>query len=291
MRPAERVVLVTGGASGIGRAVAQLAAAEGAEVVVADRDRDGAEETVARITEAGGAGIAVEVDVSDAPAVAAMTARAEAAYGKVDVLVNNAGASRGDDILDIDEAAWDWNLAVVLKSAFLCSKALLPGMIARRRGAIVNVASVNGLVGLGEEGYSAAKAGMINLTQNMAVKYGRFGVRANVVCPGTIRTPIWNPRLERNPAIFDELAAWYPLGRVGEPEDVARAVLFLASDNAAWITGAVLPVDGGLTAGSYRMTRDLEGDATTSDAIVSGTSTSVTAVRASTRQGKETSKR
>jgi NAD(P)-dependent dehydrogenase (short-subunit alcohol dehydrogenase family) len=131
-------------------------------------------------------------------------------------------------------------------------------MIARRRGAIVNIASVNGLTGLGEEAYSAAKAGMINLTQNLAIKYGRHGVRANVICPGTVRTPIWRSRLEQQPAIFDELAAWYPLGRVGEPEDVAHAALFLASAEAAWITGAVLAVDGGLTAGSFRMARDLQ---------------------------------
>ncbi len=269
MRLPDTVVLVTGGASGIGRAVARLAATEGARVVVADRDRAGAEETVGLMGAAGEVALAVAVDVSDAAAVAAMAARADAVYGQVDVLVNNAGASRGDDILDIDEADWDWNLAVVLKSAFLCSKALLPGMVSRRRGAIVNVASVNGLVGLGEEGYSAAKAGMINLTQNMAIKYGQFGVRANVVCPGTIRTPIWNPRLQRNPAIFDELAAWYPLGRVGEPEDVAKAVVFLASADAAWITGAVLPVDGGLTAGSYRMARELEGQSIERDDTIS----------------------
>ncbi len=131
-------------------------------------------------------------------------------------------------------------------------------MLTRRRGAIVNVASVNGLSGLGEEGYSAAKAGMISLTQNMAVKYGDRGVRVNVVCPGTVRTPIWRERVERNPDIFDRLATWYPLGRVGEPEDIANAVLFLASDEAAWITGTTLVVDGGLLAGSTRMSRELE---------------------------------
>ena len=258
MRLPDSVALVTGAGSGIGRAIAERFAQEGARVVVADRNLPGAEETVGRITAAGGAALAVTADVADAAAVAAMASQAEATYGRVDVLVNNAAAAAGDDILDIDGQTWDWNLAVVLKSAFLCSKALLPGMIARRRGAIVNIASVNGLTGLGEEAYSAAKAGMINLTQNLAIKYGHFGVRANVICPGTIRTPIWQARVERRPTIFDELAAWYPLGRVGEPADVANAALFLASPEAAWITGAVLPVDGGLTAGSFRMARDLE---------------------------------
>ncbi|MGN6360502.1 MAG: SDR family oxidoreductase, partial [Thermomicrobiales bacterium] len=161
-------------------------------------------------------------------------------------------------IREIDEATWEFNLNVVLKSAFLCAKAVLPGMIARRRGAIVNIASVNGLAALGEEGYSAAKAGMISLTQNMAVKYGQYNVRANCICPGTIRTPIWQARVERDPQIFERLAKWYPLGRVGEPADIANAALFLASGEAAWVTGATLVVDGGLLAGNYRMTRELE---------------------------------
>ena len=257
MRLPDTVALVTGGGSGIGRAVCARFAAEGARVVAVDLNPVGAEETAARILATGGEALAVEADVADAAAVAAMAERAVAAYGRVDVLVNNAGRSLGDDVLAIDEATWDRNLAVVLKSAYLCAKVLLPGMLARRRGAIVNVASVNGLTGLGEMAYGAAKAGMVNLTQNLAVRYGPSGVRANCVCPGTVRTPIWGKRLARDPEIFERLAAWYPLGRVGEAEDIANAVLFLASDEAAWITGAVLPVDGGLTAGSFRMAQDL----------------------------------
>ena len=175
----------------------------------------------------------------------------------MDILVNNAAIAEGDDILAIDEATWDLNLAVVLKSVYLCSRALLPAMLGRGRGAIVNIVSVNGLTGIGEEAYSAAKAGVINLTKNMAVRYGSRGVRVNVICPGTIQTPIWQSRLDKDPQVFDRLAKWYPLGRVGQPDDVAKAALFLASDDAAWITGAVLNVDGGLTAGSYRMSRDL----------------------------------
>ena len=260
MRLPNTVALITGGGSGIGRAIAERFAQEGARVVVADRNRDGAEETARLIDAAGGEALAVEADVANADAVASMVGRAVEVFGPVDVLVNNAGASAGDDILTFDEATWDWNLAVVLKSVFLCSKAVLPAMIERRRGAIVNIASVNGLTALGEEAYSAAKAGMINLTQNLAIKYGRHGVRANAICPGTIRTPIWGSRVEQRPTIFEELAAWYPLGRVGEPADVANAALFLASDEAAWITGAVLPVDGGLTAGSYRMASELAGE-------------------------------
>jgi meso-butanediol dehydrogenase/(S,S)-butanediol dehydrogenase/diacetyl reductase len=256
---AGRVAVITGGGSGIGRATAERFAREGARVVVADLIGERAEETVAQIAAAGGEALAVAADVTDAAAVEAMAERALATYGQVDILVNNAAVSRGDDIREIDEATWDFNLAVVLKSVYLCSRALVPQMIARRSGAIVNVASVNGLTALGEEAYSAGKAGMISLTQNMAVKYGQYNVRANCICPGTIRTPIWAPRVAENPQIFDQLSKWYPLGRVGEPEDIANAALFLASDQAAWITGTVLTVDGGLLAGSYRMSRDLEG--------------------------------
>jgi NAD(P)-dependent dehydrogenase (short-subunit alcohol dehydrogenase family) len=259
MRLFDRVAVVTGGGSGIGRAICELFAREGARIVAADRFLDRAEETAARIKGAGGEATGVPVDVADAAAVAAMAERAVATYGRVDVLVNNAGISVGDDILTIDVATWDLNLNVVLKGVVLCSKAVLPGMLERRRGVILNIASVNGLWAVGEEAYSAAKAGMINLTQNMAVKYGDRNVRVNCIAPGSIRTPIWGARVAQDPQIFDKIAKWYPLGRVGEPEDVANAALFLASDEASWITGVTLPVDGGLLAGSYRMSRDLQG--------------------------------
>jgi NAD(P)-dependent dehydrogenase (short-subunit alcohol dehydrogenase family) len=254
------VALVTGAGSGIGRAIAERFAAEGAQVAAVDLVAERAAETARRIVGAGGEALALEADVAKAAAVERMAERATREYGRVDLLVNNAAVAVGDDILSIDEATWDLNLAVTLKGAYLCARALLPGMLARRRGAIVNIASVNGLTGLGEEPYSAAKAGVINLTRNLAVKYGRFGVRVNCICPGTVRTPVWQPRVERDPALFDRLARWYPLGRVGEPEDVANAALFLASDEAAWVTGAALVVDGGLTAGNYRMSRELEGE-------------------------------
>jgi NAD(P)-dependent dehydrogenase (short-subunit alcohol dehydrogenase family) len=257
MRLVDTVALVTGGGSGIGRAIAELFAREGAAVVVADLRLERAQESAECIQAAGGKALALAADVSLRDQVDRMAAQALAAYGRVDVLVNNAAMATGDDILNIEEDEWDLNLRVVLKSVYLCSKALLPGMIARRRGAIVNIASVNGLTGLSEEAYSAAKAGVINLTRNMAVKYGRYQVRANAICPGTVRTPIWGPMLQRDPQIFDKLVKWYPLGRVGEPEDIAKAALFLASSEASWITGETLTVDGGLLAGSYGMSREL----------------------------------
>ena len=263
MQLPNKTVLITGGGSGIGRAIAQRFAAEGANVAVLDLVGERAESTVRLLAHQAdsddAAHLAIEADVSNGEQVDAAVQRTLDALGEIDILVNNAGLSAGDDLRTIDEATWNLNLNVVLKGTFLCTKAVLPAMIEQRRGAIVNIASVNGLMGLGEEAYSAAKAGVINLTQNLAVKYGQFGVRANVICPGTVRTPIWQAQVEKTPDIFEKLAAWYPLGRVGEVEDVANAALFLASDEAAWISGVTLPVDGGLTAGSYGMMRALGG--------------------------------
>src|SRR6266852_2432339 len=260
MRLIDRTAIVTGGGSGIGRAIAQLFASEGAQVVVADRMSARATDVANQIKTAGGRAIAVEADVTQAPEVAHMVALALATFGRLDILVNNAGRSEGDNILSIDEATWDFNLQLDLKGVFLCCKEVLPHLLAQKSGAIVNIASVNGLTGLGEEAYSAAKAGVINLTQNMAIRYGQHGIRANVICPGTIRTPIWDARVARQPEIFERLSSWYPVGRVGEPEDIAAAAVFLGSDEAAFVSGAVLAVDGGLTAGLYRLSRELEAD-------------------------------
>jgi NAD(P)-dependent dehydrogenase (short-subunit alcohol dehydrogenase family) len=229
-------------------------AAEGARVVVADRLGDAAEAVAGEI---GSRAIATTTDVTVSADVDAMVAAAEDAFGRVDVLVNNAAVCEGDDILRIDEATWDADVAGVLKSAFLCSKRVLPGMIDRGGGVIVNIASVNGLGYFGNEAYSAAKAGMINLAQSIAARYGSKGIRANVVAPGSIRTPIWNERVEKEPQVFETLVKWYPLGRIGEPVDVAAAALFLASDEAAWISGTVLRVDGGLMSGYPLMAEEL----------------------------------
>lgn len=257
MRLADKVAIVTGSGSGIGRVMARRFADEGAAVVVVDRHGDRAEEVVAEIAGAGGRVMATRTDVTVSAEVDAMATAAEEAFGRVDVLVNNAAVCEGDDILRMDEATWDADVAGVLKSAFLCAKRLLPGMIDRHSGVIVNIASVNGLAYFGNEAYSAAKAGMINLTQSIAARYGGAGIRANAIAPGSIRTPIWQDRVDKDPEVFDRLVKWYPLGRVGEPEDVATAALFLASDEAAWISGAVIRVDGGLMAGYPIMANEL----------------------------------
>jgi meso-butanediol dehydrogenase/(S,S)-butanediol dehydrogenase/diacetyl reductase len=260
MRFDGQVALVTGAGSGIGQAIAWKLAGEGATVVAAGRTIASVQDTLARIAETGGRAIAAEADVTIGAQVNAMVEGALAETGRIDVLVNNAGKAKADGIVETDEDGWDADINVVLRSAFLVTKAVLPQMIERKAGAIVNIASVNGLAGLGEEAYSAAKAGMINLTQNMAIRYGQYGIRTNVVCPATIRTPIWNWILEKDPDVFTRLEKWYPLGRVGEPEDVANAVAFLASNEASWITGEVLNVDGGLMSGLYGMSRELLGE-------------------------------
>jgi meso-butanediol dehydrogenase / (S,S)-butanediol dehydrogenase / diacetyl reductase len=246
-----KAALVTGGGSGIGRAICGRFADEGASVVVADIVGERADEVAAEI-----GGRAVQADVTVAADVARMVEAAE----RVDVLVNNAGGGMSNDLLEIDEEDWDAEVALNLKSAFLCTKAVLPGMIERGQGAIVNIASVNGMAYFANEAYSAAKAGLINLTKTTAVRYGQFGIRANVIAPGTIRTPLWQERIDKEPAIFERLLRWYPLGRVGEPEDIAAAAAFLASDDASWVTGELLRVDGGLLAGNARMARELVAD-------------------------------
>ena len=257
MRLEGRQVVVTGGGSGIGRAIARQCATEGAGVVVADMQTSGGLATVSQIEEAGGRARFFQADVTRADDVRRMIETALADGRRIDALVNNAAIGGGDDILRTEEAEWDRVISVVLKSVYLCSRAALPSMLEQGRGAIVNIASVNGLTGLGEEAYSAAKSGVINLTQNLAIRYGPRGVRTNVICPGTIRTPIWDSRVAQQPDIFDRLTTWYPVGRVGEPTDVANAAVFLLSDEAGFVNGALLTVDGGLTAGSYRMSREL----------------------------------
>jgi NAD(P)-dependent dehydrogenase (short-subunit alcohol dehydrogenase family) len=257
MRFDNNVAIVTGGGSGIGAVMARMFAAEGAAVVIADWNEDAANETARMIGGQDGRAQAVRADISTSEGAEQIVDLALQSYGAVDVLINNAAIADGDDVLMTEPEVWERDVAVVLNGTFLCTRAALPHMIERRGGSIVNIASVNGLSALGNEAYSAAKAGVINFTQGVAMRYGRHGIRANAIAPGTIRTPIWQERVGRDPRVFERLVKWYPLGRVGEPEDVAKAALFLASDDASWISGTVLRVDGGLLAGNEVMTREL----------------------------------
>lgn len=249
----ERVLVVTGGGSGIGAVLAQQAAVDGYLVVIADIDGAAAETVAAGIPGA----VPLTVDVSSRDQVQQAVQRVERQLGPVQVLVNNAGVASDVPFDALPEQLWHRDIAVSLDAAFFTIAAVLPGMIAAGGGSIVNVASVNGLTYVGNEAYSAAKAGLISLTKSIAVRYGPRGVRCNAVAPGTIATPIWEERRQRDPQVMDRAAKWYPLGRIGRPADVAAAVLFLASDAASWITGVTLPVDGGLLAGRLQMADEI----------------------------------
>ncbi|KOV78440.1 MULTISPECIES: SDR family NAD(P)-dependent oxidoreductase [Streptomyces] len=239
-------VLVTGGARGIGAAVARRLAEEGGRVLVTDRDLAEAERTASALRRQGLAAEAFACDVADRAAVEAAVAHAVTAFGSLDVLVNSAAHCTSDARLfeDDPDEAWARDLDITLTGAYRCCRAALPHLAASGRGAIVGIGSVNGLQDFGNHGYSAAKAGLGSLTRTLAGHAAPRGVRVNLVVPGTVRTSAWEGRDDE----LDAVRPLYPLGRVGEPEDVAAAVAFLASRDAAWITGTSLVVDGGLTA-------------------------------------------
>jgi NAD(P)-dependent dehydrogenase (short-subunit alcohol dehydrogenase family) len=241
-------VVVTGGGGGIGGEICRRFAAAGAEVTVADRDEDAAGKVVRDITARGGSAVAWPVDVTDADAVGRLFA--SAGRPGLDVLVNCAAQASDTPFDQLTPAEFTQDVSATLTSAFLCIQAALPLLLRSTRDPnVVSISSVNGLAAFGNEAYSAAKAGLINLTQNLALRYGPRGVRFNTVAPGTVPTPIWAQRLADTPGLLDQIEARYPLRRVGTPADVAAACLFLASPAASWITGQTLAVDGGITAG------------------------------------------
>jgi 2-hydroxycyclohexanecarboxyl-CoA dehydrogenase len=243
MRLEGRNALVTGGASGIGAATARRLAAEGARVAVADLNEAGARSVASEID-----GIAVRMDVTDVESVRAGVAEA----GDVDVLVNNAGTDRFAFFVNTDPALWDFVLAVNLRGTIACTHAVLDGMQRRGRGVIVNVASEAGRVGSqGSAVYSAAKAGVIGFTRAVARESSRFGVRINAVAPGPIDTPLLNAAPEQLGEIGERLKAGMisatAMRRIGQPDEVAATIAFLASDDASYVTGQTINVSGGLS--------------------------------------------
>lgn len=259
-RLAGETALITGSAGGIGRAIARLFAAEGARAAIADIDGTGAKRVAESIEEDGHQALAVRVDITDEPAVARGSAGAQHLRRRGRPSQQRCGKPP-DRLLEMSPADWDKDIALTLTAPFICTRAVLPHMLASGQGVILNIASLNAFVSLGNEGYSAAKAGLVNLTKSIAVRYAPKGVRANAIAPGTIVTQVPNnqTRLTRDPGLFARLRKWYPLGRLGQPGDVARAALFLCSADAGWITGTTLRVDGGLLAGNGPLTRELQG--------------------------------
>ncbi|MBI4317252.1 MAG: 3-oxoacyl-[acyl-carrier-protein] reductase [Chloroflexi bacterium] len=241
----DRVALVTGASRGIGRAIALELAALGARVAVNYQTNSAAaEEVIERIVERGGQAIAVQGDVSSQEAVQSITSQVATKWGKIDVLVNNAGIIRDTLILRMSDADWTAVLDTNLKGAFYCTKAAVRGMLKQRWGRIVNISSVSGILGNpGQANYSAAKAGLIALTKTTAREFASRGITANAVAPGFITTDITAGMAQ---SVKDELLRQIPLERFGKPEDVAQAVAFLVSEKAAYITGHVINVDGGL---------------------------------------------
>jgi meso-butanediol dehydrogenase / (S,S)-butanediol dehydrogenase / diacetyl reductase len=252
-----RVALITGAAHGIGRATADRIAAEGGCVVVADIDAEAAAVAAAELEAGGARASAVVCDVTSADAVRAAVAATIDKFGRLDVVVSNVGVATDTRFEDVDDAGWQREVDPTLNGAVRCIQAALPHLLASPAGAVVMVGSVNGLAGFGNEAYSAAKAGLVSLTQNLALRYGRQGLRFNLVAPATVRTRIWDRRMAADPGMLDRTAEHYPLGRVGEPADIAAAVAYLASDDAAWVTGTVLRVDGGIMAGHTGFLREV----------------------------------
>ena len=242
-----KVALVTGAGSGIGRECARLFAAEGASVVVADVDVAGGEETVRLI---GGAATFVRADVAVGSEVEALVRRAVEVYGRLDYGVNNAGVA-GEDAgaAEHSEEAWDRIMGINLKGVWLCVKHELPALVRQGGGAIVNVSSVAGLIGsAGTVAYTASKHGVVGLTKAVAMEYAKRGVRVNAICPGLVRTPMLERLFEANPGVEAQVTALEPVGRMATAEEVARSVVWLCSDAAAFVTGTALPVDGGWSA-------------------------------------------
>ena len=240
-----KVVMITGAARGIGFAIATRFVEEGAKVAVADIDGDGATKAA---SELGSGAIGVRVDVTDGSSIRAGVAAIAEKLGPIDVLVNNAGWDKVEPFVKSEESTWDKVLAINLRGPITCTRAVLDSMVERRAGKIVSISSDAGRVGSsGEAVYAGAKAGIIGFSKTLARELARYGINVNVVCPGPTNTPLFQEIAGGNEKLAGALKQAIPLGRLGEPTDLAGAVAFLASDDASFITGQTLSVSGGLT--------------------------------------------
>ena len=247
MRLADRVALITGAASGIGAATARRFAREGALVGVNDADAAGAERVAEEIRSAGGKATAVPGDVTKRATVEEMIRQVVGAWGRVDILINNAGINRDAMAAKMTEEQWDRVLDVNLKGSFLCAQAVLPGMRERGWGRVTNTSSIGSLGNIGQANYAASKAGVIGLTRTLALEYAKYGVTVNCVAPGATMTPMIAGIPDK---IKEQMIARIPMGRIASPDEIASLHCFLASDEAAFITGQVIFVDGGMSVGA-----------------------------------------
>jgi len=249
-RFAEKVALITGGASGIGRATALAFAREGAKVVIADVNAEGGEETLRLIKGTTGEALFFRCDVSQASDVESMVNKAVEAYGRLDCALNNAGVGVLKSVVACTEEDWDQTIDVNLKGVWLCMKYELLQMFKQKSGAIVNTSSAAGLLATqGHAPYTASKHGVVGITKVAALDGAPYGVRVNAVCPGGVLTPMLEPLLEAEPRMREMMRLMHPLRRIGKPEEIAAAVLWLCSDAASFVTGVAFPVDGGIVSG------------------------------------------
>lgn len=250
-----RNILITGACGGIGRALCQAFVDAGEFVFAQDRE---AEQLQTLVAELGvDRSCAVTADLTNSQALRAALVEQTKQHGDIHVLVANAGAAEALTLQTTTEESWKKDMDLNLNGTFHSVEAVRAAMQAAGKGNIVIIGSVNGMTSFGHPAYSVAKAGLISYTKALAMEFGKYGIRANMVCPGTVKTQAWQARVDKNPQVFEDLKKWYPLRDFATPQDIADAVMFLASDAARVITGVVLPVDGGLMAGNQVFAREL----------------------------------
>ena len=248
MRLKDKVAIITGGASGIGKATAILFAEHGAKIAVADIDENGANQTLAAIHDAGKEAIYVQTDVTISDNTERMVAETVSRYGKLDILLSSAGIAMRLPVADLSETDWHRCLDVNLTGVYLCAKAAIPAMRMNGGGSIINLSSIYGLVGADvRAAYVASKGGVTNLTRGMALDYAEENIRVNCICPGFVETPLV-AGVVKTPQEYRNLADRHPMRRLAQPEEIAYGALYLASDESAFVTGIALPIDGGYTA-------------------------------------------
>jgi NAD(P)-dependent dehydrogenase (short-subunit alcohol dehydrogenase family) len=251
MRLQDKVAIITGAGSGMGRVAAQMFAAEGAKVVVAEYDEKAGAETMDLVRAAGGEAAFVRTDVSSEADAAAMVAAARDRYGRVDVLYNNAGVMPELDhsVVDTDVATWDQVMAINVRGVFLGCKYAIPYMVEQGSGSVINISSFVALLGCSvpQDAYTASKGAVLSLTRSLAVQFGPHGVRSNAICPGPIETPMLMDWLVKDEAARQKRLARNPTGRFGKPEEIVHVAIYLASDESRWTNGAHFVIDGGIS--------------------------------------------